>query len=126
MKYKLRIKSLLEDARIGPELKIQDFDEYMPLINREADEEINALLAIKDDGTDEAKSEKYFQDYVAKILQYKEIADEIPIKKEHVVNVGMYEIHREELIDVLVMAASDLRDRLIARCTKDYQTKCKM
>lgn len=125
MEYKLRIKALLEDARIGPELKIQDFDEYMPLINKEAEEEINEVLAIKDDGTDEAKSEKYFQDFVAKILQYKEIAEEIPIKKEHVVNVGMYEIHREDLVEVLVMAATDLKDRLIQRCTKDYQTKCK-
>lgn len=97
----------------------------MPLINKEAEDEINALLAIKDDGTDEAKSEKYFQDYVTKILQYKEIAEEIPIKKEHAVNVGMYEIHREELIEVLVMAATDFKDKLIARCTKDYQTKCK-
>lgn len=97
----------------------------MPLINKEAEEEINALLATKDDGTDEAKSEKYFQDFVAKILQYKEIAEEIPTKKEHVVNVGMYEIHREDLVEVLEIAATDLKDRLIQRCTKDYQTKCK-
>lgn len=97
----------------------------MPLINREAEDEINAVLAIKDDGTDEARSEKYFQEYVTRILQYKDIVEEIPMKKEHVVNIGMYEIHREELIDVLVMAATDLKDKLIARCTKDYQTKCK-
>lgn len=98
----------------------------MPLINKEAEEEINAILALKDDGTDEAKSEKYFQDYVTKILKYKEISEEIPIQKEHVVNVGMYEIHREELIDVLVTAATDFKEKLISRCTKDYQTKCKM
>lgn len=122
----MRIKSLLEDARIGPELKIQDFDEYMPLINKEAEEEINALLAIQDDGTDEAKSEKYFQEYVTNIFRYKAISEEIAIKKEHVVNVGMYEIHREELIEVLVTAALDLKEKLIQKCTRDYQTKCKM
>lgn len=97
----------------------------MPLINKEAEEEINTLLAMKDDGTDEAKSEKYFQDFVVNILKYKDIADEIPLKKEHVVNVGMYEIHREDLIEVLVMAATEFKERLIQKCTKDYQTKCK-
>lgn len=124
--YKIRIKLLLEDARIGPELKIQDFDEYMPLINKEAEEEVNEFLQIKDDGTDGQKSEKYFLDYVSKILEYKEIAGEIPLKKEHVVNIGMYEIHREDLIEVLVDAALETKDKLIQRCTSDYQTKCKM
>lgn len=33
--YKDRIKLVLEDARIGPELRVQDFDKYMPLINGE-------------------------------------------------------------------------------------------
>lgn len=116
---------MLEDARIGPELKIQDFDEYMPLVNKEAEEEVSEVLAMKDDGTDEAKSEKYFQEFVVKIIKYEEIADEIPTKKEHVVNVGMYEIHREDLIETLVDTATDLKDRLRERCTKDYQTKCK-
>lgn len=33
--YKKLIKNLLENQRIGPELRVQDFDEYMPLINGE-------------------------------------------------------------------------------------------
>lgn len=33
--YKARIKLLLEDARVGPELRVQDFDKYMPLFNGE-------------------------------------------------------------------------------------------
>ncbi|KAK5646414.1 hypothetical protein RI129_004878 [Pyrocoelia pectoralis] len=33
--YKIELKSMLADQRIGPELRVQDFDEYMPLINGE-------------------------------------------------------------------------------------------
>lgn len=36
--YKDQIKTLLENQRIGPELRVQDFDEYMPLINGEVND----------------------------------------------------------------------------------------
>lgn len=54
------------------------------------------------------------------------MAEEIPLKKDHVVRMGMYEMHREFLIDVLVAAATNLKEKLIERCTRDYQNKCKM
>lgn len=33
--YKRQIKDLLENHRIGPELRMQDFDDYLHLINGE-------------------------------------------------------------------------------------------
>ena len=33
--HKSLITSLLQDQRVGPELRVQDFDEYMPLVNGE-------------------------------------------------------------------------------------------
>lgn len=58
-------------------------------------------------------------------MEYKKIAAEIPILKEHVVTMGMYDMHREELIKTLVMTAESLTDALINRCVKDYQAACK-
>lgn len=33
--YTKILKSMLKDQQIGPELRVQDFDDYMPLINGE-------------------------------------------------------------------------------------------
>ncbi|CAH1102974.1 unnamed protein product [Psylliodes chrysocephalus] len=42
--YKEKIKYMLEDQRIGPELRVQDFDEFLPLINGQSEIYINAFL----------------------------------------------------------------------------------
>lgn len=34
------LKSMLKDQQIGPELRVQDFDEYMPLINGEVNKQL--------------------------------------------------------------------------------------
>lgn len=114
--YREQLLSLLDDQRIGPELRVQDFDEYMPLINGEAQEEVEKFLS----------EEHTFDEYVEKILYYKEIQDNIPIRMQHVITMGMYDMHREELIKTLVSAAEALGEMLITRCTKDYQNMCKV
>ncbi|KAI4465685.1 dynein axonemal heavy chain 7-related [Holotrichia oblita] len=114
--YREQLFTLLDDQRIGPELRVQDFDEYMPLINGEAVEEVEKFLS----------GEHTFDDYVEKILYYKEIQDNIPTKMEHVITMGMYDMHREELIKTLVGAAEALKEMLLTRCTKDYQNMCKV
>lgn len=114
--HREKLLTLLDDQRIGPELRVQDFDEYMSLINGEAQEEVEKFLS----------EEHTFDEYVDKILYYKEIQDNIPIRMEHVITMGMYDMHREELIKTLVSAAEALKDLMIARCTKDYQTMCKV
>lgn len=74
---------------------------------------------------DKEDEETVFERYKEKILEYKRIAEEIPIKMEHVIKMGMYEMHRDELIDVLVKAAERLKDQLISHCINRYQNKCK-
>lgn len=61
-----------------------------------------------------------------RIFDYKNLAEEIPIATEHVIKMGMYEMHREDLIEVLVMAAEGLKRRLIDYCLQLYQNRCKM
>lgn len=50
---------------------------------------------------------------------------EIPIELSHVITMGLFEMHREELIGTMVTQAKFLRDQLLSRLTKDYQTLCK-
>lgn len=53
------------------------------------------------------------------------LAKNIPIELEHVIKMGLFEMHREDLISTLVAQAKNLRDQLTARLTKDYQAMCK-
>ncbi|KAF5288622.1 hypothetical protein FQR65_LT11993 [Abscondita terminalis] len=113
--YKLVLKHLVEDQRIGPELRVQDFDEYMPLINEEDLDWLRMFLT----------EEHTFNEYVENILIYKDIAENIPILKEHVINMGMFYMIRTDLIESFVMFAENIKDSLLDRMTSDYQTLCK-
>lgn len=42
---KIRVLATLEEQRIGPELRVQDFDEYIDLINGNTQDQIDAFLA---------------------------------------------------------------------------------
>ncbi|KAG5872301.1 hypothetical protein JTB14_001736, partial [Gonioctena quinquepunctata] len=44
MAYKIRIRDMLEDQRIGPELRVQDFDEFLSLINGKTGQFIEQFL----------------------------------------------------------------------------------
>jgi hypothetical protein len=59
------------------------------------------------------------------ILNYHELAQEIPCRAEHVVKMGIYEMRRDDLIQTMVRQAQDLRDQLLARMVHDYQALCK-
>ncbi|PSN56752.1 Dynein heavy chain 7 [Blattella germanica] len=112
---KAHVSHTLSDQRIGPELRVQDFDEYMHLINDEAQEAVNEFLS----------TEHPFEDFVPLVLNYHQLSLDIPCKVDHTVTMGMYEMHREDLIDTLVSQARFFRDQLLARMTHDYQTLCK-
>ncbi|KAF7280376.1 hypothetical protein GWI33_006107 [Rhynchophorus ferrugineus] len=114
-KYKIQIRDLLENQRIGPELRVQDFDEYMPLINGEAEEEIRKFLS----------EDHKLEDYAKQILRFKAIMDKVPLSSQHVVTMEMYEMNRGDLIKALEMQAESFRDMLIQRCVKTYQYMCK-
>lgn len=113
--YKTRIKILLDNQRIGPELRIQDFDEFVPLINGECDEEINKFLS----------QEHTLEEFKSIILKYKIIYDKIPLVNDVHVRMEMYDINRQELINSLEMAADNFREKLIQKCVQDYQFQCK-
>lgn len=59
------------------------------------------------------------------MIFYNDIAGAIPLAVEHTITMGMYEIHRHDLIETLVTNAECFRDKILSKMTNDYQTVCK-
>lgn len=108
---KSSIHSVLEEQRIGPELRMQDFDDYTDLMNGKNVDEIEKFI----------KSKPKFEEYCELIQQYKAIEHEIARKVFGVVTMGFYEFHREGLIDTLESLARFMQQELIAKVTADQQ-----
>lgn len=106
-----RIHLMLEEERIGPELRMQDFDDYMDLMNGKNVDEIENFI----------KSKPKFEEYCELIEQYKGIEHEIARKVSGVVTMGFYEFHREGLIDTLESLARFMQQELITKVTADQQ-----
>lgn len=106
-----RIYFLLEEQRIGPELRMQDFDDYMDLMNGKNVDEIEKFI----------NSKPKFEEYCELIEHYKEVEHEIARKVFGVVTMGFYEFHREGLIDTLESLARFMQQELITKVTADQQ-----
>ncbi|VEN46856.1 unnamed protein product [Callosobruchus maculatus] len=113
--YKAQITEVLNEQRIGPENRVQDFDEFLPLINGQAEEFVNDFVS----------RDHSFDDYVEQILKYKALYERIPFATEHVVRMEMYDMNRLELIKALELQAENLKDTLIQTCVRHFQQMCK-
>lgn len=107
-----RIHLLLEEQRIGPELRMQDFDDYMDLMNGKNVDEIEKFI----------KSKPKFEEYCEQIENFKEVEHEISKNVCGIVTMGFYEFHREGLIDTLESLARFLQQELITKVTADQQS----
>lgn len=108
---RVRIHEVLEEQRIGPELRMQDFDDYMDLMNGKNVDEIENFI----------KSKPKFEEYCEVIEHYKGIEHEIARKVSGVVTMEFYEFHREGLIDTLESLARFMQQKLITKVTADQQ-----
>lgn len=107
----VRIHEVLEEQRIGPELRMQDFDAYMNLMNGKNVDEIENFI----------KSKPKFEEYCELIEHYKAIEHEIARQVWGVVTMELYEFHREGLIDTLECLARFMQQELITKVTADQQ-----
>lgn len=109
-RYKLF--EMLEEQRIGPELRLQDFDEYVNLMNGVDAADIYKFMDTSED----------FEKYCTLIIHYNDIENEIAMNVWGVVTMGLYEFHREGLIDTLEMLAKFMQRELLQRMVSDQQT----
>lgn len=102
---------MLEEQRIGPELRLQDFDKYMSLMNGVDAEQIISFMATRPS----------FTAYRTLIDHYKVVENEIAENVWGVLSMGFYEFHRGSLITTLEMLAQYMQTELLDRMVADQQ-----
>ncbi|XP_028155786.1 dynein heavy chain 7, axonemal [Ostrinia furnacalis] len=115
--YKKKVADLIAEQRIGPELRVQDFDDYVCLLNGDSLTKVENFI--------NARPEKTFEEYCEESVKYVELAREIPSKLEGTIQIGMFRMQRGDLITSLRGAASRLANTLLRRMTEDYQNMIK-
>ncbi|KAM7353017.1 dynein heavy chain at 36C isoform 1-T1 [Cochliomyia hominivorax] len=110
---KNRICALLEEQRIGPELRLQDFDKYIDLMNGKDSERISKFM----------QGDPPFQAFCDMVYQYREKEDQIAKDVWGVIRMGLYEFHREKFISNLETFGRYMQDQLLGRMVNDQQTK---
>ncbi|XP_026726846.1 dynein heavy chain 7, axonemal [Trichoplusia ni] len=115
--YKAQIAELIADQRIGPELRVQDFDDYVCLLNGASIAEVEQFINFR--------PEKTFEEYCEESVKYVDLAREIPSKLEGTIVIGIFQMQRGELINSLRAAATRLANTLLRKMTEDYQLMIK-
>lgn len=106
-----KIYQMLEDQRIGPELRLHDFDPYLSLMNGLDAEKIIQFM----------NSFPPFVEYCELIDHYKAVEDSIAKTTCGVISMGLYEFHRTALIETLEKLARFMQTELLARMVQDQQ-----
>lgn len=106
-----KIYQMLEDQRIGPELRLHDFDPYLSLMNGLDAEKIIQFM----------NSFPPFVEYCELIDHYKDVEDSIAKTTCGVISMGLYEFHRTALIETLEKLARFMQTELLARMVQDQQ-----
>lgn len=110
-KCKTQIIDVLEEERIVPELMLQDFDDYIDLMNGvDADKIYNFII-----------SNPVFEEYCELINHYNDVEYEISVNIWGVISMGFYEFHREALIDTLERLAKFMQTELLMKMIADQQ-----
>lgn len=104
---KEKILFVLGENRVQPELRIQDFDLYLSLMNGEDAEKIEAFV----------NGAPAFEEYCERINYFKKLQYEIAQNISGVIITGNYEFHREGLIETLEELAKFLQNELISHLT---------
>lgn len=110
---KNRICAMLEEQRIGPELRLQDFDPFIDLINGSDAERVGNFM----------ESDATFEQYADMVYEYKEKEDRIAKEVWAVIRMGFYEFHRDKFITHLESLCRQLQLDLLARMVTDQQAR---
>lgn len=112
-KCRTQITDILDEERIVPELMLQDFDDYIDLMNgADADKIYNFI------NTNAAAS---FDEYCELINHYNDVEYEISMNIAGIISIGFYEFHRTALIDTLEMLAKYMQTELLTKMVADQQ-----
>lgn len=97
---------------VRPELRLQDFDKYISLMNGQDAEKIFTFM----------KEERPFEEYCNLVREYHDIEMEISVNVWGVISMGLYEFHRTGLITTLEMLARYMQTELLKKMVGDQQS----
>ncbi|XP_044576956.1 dynein axonemal heavy chain 7 [Cotesia glomerata] len=117
-RYEQQIVELIQEHRIGPELQVQQFDKYISLINNTDEEFVKKFL--------NAEVPKSFTEYAELIEKYDQLGKNIPIEFDRTFFLGLFDVHRDELMEYMAKSATILKNSLIDRMIDDYQLKSRV
>lgn len=108
---RLKINEMLDEQRIGPELRLQDFDDYLSLINGSDADKMYKFMS----------EDQAFEDYCDLINHYGDIENEISTNVWGVITLGLYEFHRTPLINTMEVLAKFIQTELLTKMIADQQ-----
>ncbi|XP_065655373.1 dynein axonemal heavy chain 7 isoform X2 [Hydra vulgaris] len=109
--FKSKVSQVLTEERYGPLQKAQLYKKYSSLISKVAEAEIADFLS----------KGHSFEKYMEEVKKYNDLMKEIAYGSDMVVNVGMFEIHCDELIHSLCKRTENLRSKLLNQMMQDHQ-----
>lgn len=110
-KCRAQITDILEEERIVPELMLQDFDNFIDLMNgADADKIYNFM-----------NTSSAFEEYCELINHYSDVEYEVSVNIWGIISIGFYEFHRTALIETLELLAKYMQTELLTKMVADQQ-----
>ena len=108
---KKNVEFIVEEQRKGPEEYIQEYDKFIYLIDGRAEEEINRYI----------NEIHTFEEFSAKVKFFDELGRTLNDSLPKDVNLGMFELHCEDLIQNLYRKTGVLRELILKKMSQDHQ-----
>ncbi|TSM60567.1 Dynein heavy chain 7, axonemal [Bagarius yarrelli] len=108
---KSEIQQVIREESKRPTEHVHLYDQFAPLVMQQADQDLEQFLL----------QQHSFQEMMAEVIRYHQLADKIQSDSRKVVRLGIFEVHCDELIQTLVRRAEGLREKLVSRMLRDHQ-----
>uniref|UniRef100_A0AAQ5XW12 EF-hand domain-containing protein n=1 Tax=Amphiprion ocellaris TaxID=80972 RepID=A0AAQ5XW12_AMPOC len=96
---------------VRPKEYIHEYDKYAALVSKQAEEDVEQFLS----------EQHSFQEIVAEVKHYQQLADQIQYTPCKVVHFGTFEVRSHKFIHSLVKRAQELQQKLVTRMLQDHQ-----
>ena len=110
-KAKENVRAVVKEQSKGPQEYIKEYDRFMYLIDGRAETEIEAYV----------KECHSFEEFSEKVRFFDELGKELIGSLPKEVNLGMFELHCEDLIQNLHRKTGVLRELILKKMSNDHQ-----
>ena len=108
---KEQVKVMIAEQNKHPEEYVKMFEQYMHLINGQSEKETEAYIS----------ADHTFDDFKGRVLYFDNLGKTINNEITKVVQLGMYELHCDDLILNLFRKTDTLREKVLSKMSQDHQ-----